>query len=437
MIRREFLRDALALGCTSRPILRFPTRLEPQAPILVDGQRLNDRLARLATFGRNAEGGIDRVAYSAADLEARDYMAGLMREAGLTVHVDIAGNLVGRRLGQDATLPPILFGSHIDSVPNGGNYDGQVGSMGAVEVAETLRDQQVTTRHPLEVIVFENEEGGKTGSRALSGEVRPSELDLKTASGKTIREGIALLGGDPARLDQARREPGSITAYLELHVEQGAILDTASVDIGVVEGIVGIRRWNVTFEGFANHAGTTPMSHRRDALVAAAQFIQAVNRIARETPGRQVATVGRIAAHPGAPNVIPGRVDLSLEIRDLEMSKIESVYDAIVAEGRAIAEAAGTTVEFAEFYVSRAAPTDERIRDMVANAADRLGLSSMRLPSGAGHDAQSIALLAPVGMVFVPSRGGISHAPSEFTEPNDVTNGANVLLHTLLRVDAW
>ena len=220
-----------------------------------------------------------------------------------------------------------------------------------------------------------------------------------------------------------------------MHIEQGAVLDTDGVDIGIVEGIVGIMRWNVTVDGVTNHAGTTPMDRRSDAMVAAARFVDLVHRTAREAPGRQVATVGRLTAEPGVPNVIPGRVTLTLEIRDLSMDGIERLYEAIRERSESIAEESRTAFSFDRFYTSRAAPTDERIQARVASAAAGLGLSARAMPSGAGHDAQSIALLAPVGMIFVPSIGGISHAPEEHTAPGDVTNGANVLLHTLLAID--
>lgn len=411
------------------------TRPSPSPRSLrVDGARLNRRLTELSRFGSNAAGGIDRVAFSDADLEAREWVAGLMREADLEVRVDLAGNLLGRREGAE-DLPPLWLGSHIDSVPGGGNYDGQVGSMAAVEVAATLADAGHLTSHPLEIVIFANEEGGKTGSRALIGAVEPLELEIETASGHTIAEGIRRLGGDPDRLAAAELEPGSLAAFLELHVEQGAVLEMEELDIGVVEGIVGIKRWTVTVEGDTNHAGTTPMDQRRDALVAAARFVDAVHRTALEMPGRQVATVGRIQAEPGAPNVIPGRVTLTLEVRDLSMERIDSVYEALRRQADDIAAGTGTLVTFQRFYLSRAAPTDPRIRDMVEEAAHELGLSALRMPSGAGHDAQSMALLAPVGMIFVPSRDGVSHAPAEHTAPEDVVNGADVLLRTLLALD--
>ena len=350
-------------------------------------------------------------------------------------HSRLMNLIVGRRDGAEPGLRPIMFGSHIDSVPGGGNFDGQVGSMGAVEVATTLRDVGYENRHPFEVVFFTNEEGGKTGSRALAGEVAPFELDIQTASGYTIGEGLRRLGGDPDRLAEVIREPGSLQAFLELHVEQGAVLDEDGVDIGVVEGIVGIMRWNVTVDGMTNHAGTTPMDRRADAMVGAARFVTSVYQITRAVEGRQVATVGRLLAEPGAPNVIPGRVRMTLEIRDLSMEGIERLFERITDRAEDLEAATGVTFTFQRFYTSRAAPTDGRIRDIVERSASELGLSTMRMPSGAGHDAQSIALLCPVGMIFVPSVEGISHAPEEHTSPDDVVNGTNVLLRTLLALD--
>lgn len=401
----------------------------------MDGDRLNRRLQELAGFGRNDDGGNGRVAFSEADLEARAWFSKLLEEAGFATRVDLAGNLWGRRGGTEAGLAPLAMGSHLDSVPGGGHYDGQVGCMGALEVAWTLADAGVETRHPVEVVVFPNEEGGKTGSRALAGHVEPFELELGTASGFTIGEGLRRLGGDPDRLEEVRMDPGTLAAFLELHVEQGAVLATDGVEIGVVQGIVGIMRWEVVVEGTTNHAGTTPMPRRDDALVAAARFVDAVHTTALEMPGRQVATVGRLEVEPGAPNVIPGRVVLSLEIRDLSMDGIQRVHEALVPRAEAIGEATGTRFSFSRFYVSEAAPTHPRIQDVVEAEARALGFSTLRMPSGAGHDAQSIATFAPVGMIFVPSREGISHAPDEFTAAEAVTRGTDVLLRTLLAVD--
>ena len=408
---------------------------KPRSAVVNDA-RIQQHITELSKFGANPEGGVSRVAFSDADIAGRKYIAMLMQEAGLHLRTDAAGNIIGRREGTDPKLPPILIGSHIDSVPGGGNYDGDVGTLGAIEVAQVLQERGTRLKHPLEVVVFSNEEGGTVGSLAMIGKLEPAALDQMTQSGKTIREGIRAIGGDPDRLSEARRKPGDYKAYVELHIEQGAILDESDIDIGVVEGIVGIRWWDVTVQGVANHAGTTPMNRRRDAMLSAAEFALAVNRVATSIPGRQVATVGRIRAEPGAPNVIPGKVVMSLEIRDLDAAKMAAVYDAVQAEAQKIAQARQTPISFAELKTSsEPAPTDERVRRVITNAAKALGFSHKLMPSGAGHDAQEISQIAPAGMIFVPSVGGISHAPKEFTSQQDMGNGANVLLQTVLAID--
>ena len=403
--------------------------------IRVNGARLNEHLQALAQFGKNPQGGVSRVAYSEADRQGREYVMGLMRAAKLDVSIDAAGNIVGRRSGRDSSLKPILFGSHVDSVPEGGNYDGDVGSLGAIEVAQTLAENNITTGHPLEVCIFQNEEGGLIGSEALLGILDDKALDRVSNSGKTIREGIRFLGGDTSKLSSVKREKGSIAAYLELHIEQGGTLEAEHVDIGVVEGIVGINQWEVTVEGFANHAGTTAMNNRRDALLAAAKFVEAVNRVVTSVPGRQVGTVGRIQAFPGAPNVIPGKVILSLELRDLDAAKIQMLYQRIRGEADQIAQASKVTFDYRPINENIPAPTDPRVRTIIDQSAKELGLTTKQMPSGAGHDAQDMARLGPVGMIFIPSIGGISHAPKEFSRPKDIENGANVLLGSILKLD--
>ena len=261
-----------------------------------DAKRMEARIKELSEFGANREGGVSRVAFSDADVEGRKYIRSLMEKAGLKVRVDAAGNIIGHREGRNPKLPVILFGSHIDSVPHGGNYDGDVGVLGALECIEILNQQNFLTAHPLEVIVFSDEEGGLTGSHAVVGELSQEALQIKSHSGKTIGEGIRFIGGDPANLQSAKRNPSEILAYLELHIEQGGILEAEKINIGVVEGIVGINLWDVTVLGFANHAGTTPMNQRKDALLAAARLVDSMNHIARSIPGRQVATVGTIQA---------------------------------------------------------------------------------------------------------------------------------------------
>jgi beta-ureidopropionase / N-carbamoyl-L-amino-acid hydrolase len=431
MNRREFNLNLLAA------VPAIALRAGQSLPQLrVNGQRVNARLSELAQFGRTPEGGTHRVAYSDADLQARQYAMKLMREAKLEVSIDAAGNLIGRRAGSDTSLKPLMIGSHIDSVPEGGSYDGQVGSMGAIEVAETLTENKLRLRHPLEVILFQNEEGGTIGSRALAIGLTEKELNLVTNSKKTIREGIKFIGGDPDRLASVVRKKGDLAGYLELHIEQGGILHSEKINIGVVEGIVGVYWWEVTVEGFANHAGTTPMNGRRDALLAAAKYIEAVNRVVTSIPGRQVGTVGKIQAFPGAYNIVPGKVTTSLGLRDLDAAKVQMLFEKIQTEVRQIETATGTKFEFKQTNSSLPAPTDARIRRTIDESAKQLSLTTKLMPSGAGHDAQEIAILCPVGMIFVPSRDGISHSPREFSKAEDITNGANVLLHTVLKLDA-
>jgi len=398
-------------------------------------ERMQHRITQLSAFGANPAGGVSRVAFGESDIEARKYIATLMTEAGLKVHIDTAGNLIGSRAGQHS-LAPIMFGSHIDSVPGGGNYDGDVGVIGALEVAQLLHDNQIPTRHALQVVVFSDEEGGLTGSRAMVGKLDASALQVKSHSGLTIAEGLRAIGGDPDRLHEALRKPGELTAFIELHIEQGAILDEEGIDIGVVTGIVGIQWWDVVITGVANHAGTTPMNVRNDAMLSAAELVLAINEIITSAPGAQVGTVGRINAEPGAPNVIPGRVTMSLEIRDLSADTIWDMFHRIEARAAVIAEQRGTSVIFQHVPVdAEPAPTDERLQHIISRSAESLGLSSKYMPSGAGHDAQDMAQIAPTGMIFVPSAGGISHSPDEYTSPKDMANGANVLLRTVLAVD--
>jgi N-carbamoyl-L-amino-acid hydrolase len=269
----------------------------------------------------------------------------------------------------------------------------------------------------------------------MAGTLGEKDLAAAAQSGMSVRQGIEALGGDPAGLAAAARRPGEIAAYLEIHIEQGGTLDARSIPVGVVEGIVGIARWDVAVDGFANHAGTTPMDGRRDALLAAARFVLAVNRIVTSEPGRQVGTVGRLRVEPGAVNVIPGRVELSLELRDLSLDKVRVLFAAIRRESETIARETGTAMAFAAVEETPPALTDARLRDLVRESAQELGLDPLDLPSGAGHDAQAIARIAPIGMIFVRSVGGISHSPREFSAPEDIVTGADVLLRTLLKAD--
>jgi N-carbamoyl-L-amino-acid hydrolase len=444
MNRRDFsLRLAGAVGALSlgntrlgAETLRRSVRTQSTSALRVNGDRINAHLTALSEFGKNPYGGVSRTAYSDADKKGREYVMGLMREAGLEPSIDVAGNIIGKRAGSNPALKPLLFGSHIDSVPDGGNYDGDVGVLSSIEVARTLKERNVTTRHPIEVIIFQNEEGGTIGSRAFVGHLPDKDLDLVAKSGKTLRDGIRFIGGDPTKLSTLHWKAGDYAAYVELHIEQGGTLDAESLNIGVVEGIVGIGWWDVVIDGFGNHAGTTPMDKRRDALMAAAKYVQMVNRVVTSEPGRQVGTVGRIQAFPGAPNVIPGQVQATLEIRDLDQAKIVRLAKQVMDEATKIGTENGTTFTFKETYLSTPAIMNADVQKVIENAARGLNLTTKYLPSGAGHDAQYMAQITPTGMIFCPSVGGISHSPKEFTKPQDVVNGANVLLQTILALDA-
>jgi N-carbamoyl-L-amino-acid hydrolase len=405
--------------------------------VAVDGKRIEGRIHELAKFGRDANGHGFRVGYTPGDIEGRAWFSDLMRKAKLDVSIDEAGNIIGKRKGKKASLQPICFGSHIDMVPDGGNYDGTLGSISALEVVEILNENNIVTDHPLEVVIFANEEGGTIGSKAMAGELRAEGLKQMSQSGLTIYDGIKAIGGNPDKIKACARKKGDIHAWVELHIEQGGVLEAEGLQIGVVEGIVGIVHWDVTVEGFSNHAGTTPMDKRQDALLAASKLVIAVNEVVTGQPGQQVGTIGKLALTPGAYNVIPGKVVLGLEIRDLSMAKIESLFTEIEKRAVTIATDSKTKITF-DRQLNEVTPamTDKKLQAVIDETAKSLGMKTKYMPSGAGHDSQELSVIAPVAMIFVPSVGGISHSPKEYTKAEDMTNGANVLLQTILAIDA-
>lgn len=417
-------------------VLLISPMISLYSQLTINQDRLEKRITELAQFGIQENGETERVAFSDADVAAQQWVIYQLKEMGIETHIDFAGNVIGIRKGTDKTKKPISFGSHIDRVPHGGNYDGCVGSMASLEVLKVLDENNFKTKHPLEIIVFSNEEGGVVGSRAIAGHLKKTAFSVKNSTGYTIGEGMMRLGGDTTRLAEVARKEGHVAAFLELHIEQGGILEKENLDIGIVEGIVGLKWWNVEFNGFANHAGTTPMNARQDALLAASKFIIAVNEVATSFEGAQVATVGRITAEPGAPNVIPGNVITSLEIRDLSSEVIEKVYQEIEKRALEISKVSGVEIRFTALDTTAdPAIMDSTIQKEIEKSINSLGLSYKSMPSGAGHDAQDMALIAPTGMIFVPSKGGISHSPKEFTSASDMANGANVLLKTILALD--
>ena len=435
--RRAFLHGAAlaALGATAG--------LRAQSRPRVDGRRLRERLEALSRFGRPAGGtfadGVSRVAYSDADIAGRDYVMAQMRGAGLQPRIDPAGNIFARRDGSANTLPPILFGSHIDSVPNGGNFDGDLGPLSALSALETLESAGIRTRRPLEMVIWAHEEGFAFGrgiacSRIAAGEITAADLS-ETWNGMTRADAIRKIGGNPERIHDAVRGKGSHHCYLELHIEQGGTLDKARIPVGVVEGIVAIDKYDATVTGFANHAGTTPIAERHDALLAAAHLTVAVRDAVTRTPGRQVGTVGHIEVTPNSPNVIPGLARLSVELRDLSQAKLVAMMDDIRARAKEIEASTRTTITFSQTMHAAPAVATGDVQLSIERAARALGLDATRLPSGAGHDAQNMALLGPMGMIFVPSIGGVSHSPNELTAWQDCTNGADMLLGAILEMD--
>jgi N-carbamoyl-L-amino-acid hydrolase len=409
----------------------------------VDALALRQRIEGLSVFGRPKGGtfadGVSRVAYSEADVAGRGYVMDLMRAAGLEPRIDPAANIFARRAGSDASLPPILFGSHIDSVPAGGNFDGDLGSLAAIGVIEALDRTRIVTRHPLDIVVWSAEEGvafgrGLAGSRIVAGDVTPADMDA-VWNGLRRGDGVRRLGGAPDRIMDAVRRKGAHHAYLELHIEQGGTLERDRVSIGVVEGIVAIQRYTAVVTGFGNHAGTTPMAERQDALVAASRLTLAVREAVTARPGRQVGTVGQLNVEPNAPNVIPGAVRMTIELRDLSTQTLDSILADIRDRAKAIAAATRTEIAISDLSRNPPAMAAEDVQRAIERASATLGLSARRQPSGAGHDAQMMAQLGPMGMIFVPSVGGISHSPRELTTWQDCANGANVLLEAVLAAD--
>jgi N-carbamoyl-L-amino-acid hydrolase len=397
----------------------------------LDGDRLLEDLETLAGFGSSDGGAVNRVAYSPADLEARRWVEAQMRDLGLEVTRDQAGNSICGYMGEAPTLPPIAFGSHTDTVLHGGRYDGALGVAAAMACVRTLVDASLRLRHPVEVLNFAAEEatmGGTLGSRAMAGLLDPGMLDKPAWDGIPVAKHLEAAGLDPRSAIQAKRAPGSLACFLELHIEQGGMLEKAGVPVGIVEGIVGIRRYSVVFQGLANHAGTTPMAQRQDALVMAAPFILAVRdaAVAHDIVG----TTGTIQLQPGFPSVIPGRVELSVETRGLD----EGSLDQAEKELSHLASRMGGTLS--SLSAKPPARSDPLILDILSAACKDLDVPYQLLPSGAGHDAMCLAHLAPQAMLFVPSRGGISHSPDEYTEPEHCITGARVLLEALIQIDA-
>jgi N-carbamoyl-L-amino-acid hydrolase len=407
------------------------------APRCINGDRLLARIDELRCIGATAGGGVSRPAFGPADVRARELVACYMREAGLSVRVDAAANLLGSRAGTDPRLGAIVLGSHLDTVPDGGALDGAYGVLAAVEVAHTLHEHRIRLDHPVLVAAFSNEEGiagssAMFGSRAAAGAVGREELATEIHNGRTLAALVDGAGGDSVRLDSARWDPSELACYLELHIEQGPVLQNQHRQIGVVTAITGRLTIEIVITGEANHGGTTPMNARRDALVAGARMVLVVRELAASAGVVRVATVGSCTTAPGAWNVVPGEVRLVVDVRDVDDAAISEGVARLRTQAHRVAAETGASIDVTPLQFVAPASCDERVHDAIAGSAADCGLTFLDMPSGAGHDAQWIADITPMGMIFVPSRDGISHSPREWSAPADLVNGANVLLGATL-----
>lgn len=403
----------------------------------VNFDRLRADVEALSAIGRRQDQGIYRTAFSDGDMAGRVWLRERIEAAGLDFYQDGAANLHGR-LGWDGS-PSVMTGSHIDTVPGAGHLDGALGVLCGLEALRCMKEQGVALRRPLELVAFSDEEGrfgGMFGSQAMTGKLTPESIHAAAdLTGMTLVDTLAAQGLDAMAALEAQRDPGSIHAFVELHIEQGPVLDRSGTQIGVVEAITGLQRWEARLQGQANHAGTTPMDLRNDAFQGLAEFAGETGRVLEEHGGpRSVATIGRVELFPGAANVVPGEARFALEMRDTDAQVLLELADAFRRTLSAIARRRGLMFDFE--VVSRIAPVacDPLVIETVAGVAEDIGLSQRRMPSGAAHDTQQLARIAPAGMIFVPSKEGRSHSAAEWTAWTDIEAGANVLLNTLYRL---
>ncbi|HEV8439825.1 MAG TPA: Zn-dependent hydrolase [Methylomirabilota bacterium] len=403
-------------------------------PIAISLPRLRSHIETLSRFGRNPGGqGITRSCWSPAHEEARAWLLGKMKAAGLETRVDPAGNTFGRLGGEG---PVVMTGSHIDTVPQGGPLDGALGVLAGLECLQAINEAGARPRRPLVVAAWSDEEGrygSLFGSRAFTGKLDPELIPaMMAADGERLVDAMGRAGFNALDAPKAKCDPQTLSAYVELHIEQGPHLEAARIPIGVVEGIVGIRRYRLTFVGEPDHAGTTPMAWRKDAFLGAAEYaLKAREHIVRKGSGRSVTNFGRIELQPGVSNIVPARALLLQEMRELDPKILARLDRQCLQLARAIAKRRRLRVEVAPLSRTEPARCAPRVLAAVERACEQLRLKSKRMPSGAGHDAQNLASITDSGMLFIPSRGGRSHRPDEMSDWKAIERGANVLLHTL------
>lgn len=384
-----------------------------------------------------------RRSFSSLFMQGREWLTEEMNAAGLHVEIDPGGNLIGKLSGKKNDLPSLVTGSHSDTVPSGGRFDGVMGVLSGIEVARTLNESGLQLDHPLEVIDFLAEEPSEygiscIGSRSWCGLLDESILNATDKNGETLAEGLVRIGGDPEHLKAPLRNRKDLAAFVELHIEQGPVLEDADLPIGVVTSIVGIRRWRFTIIGRPDHAGTTPMTLRLDALVGAAKLIDKINYKAHSSQKigiYLVATVGRIDVEPNAVNAVPGKVDFVLELRSDSNDAADEYWNTLEADAHIVCEKYGLQLNIEKLTIGQPAYCDESIMQAIESAANRLKLQNQRMVSGAGHDAVYLSHLCPTGMIFIPCLHGRSHCPEEWATSKQVADGTDTLLQTLIELD--
>lgn len=412
--------------------------MSAEPPLVVDFSRLKSDVETLAKIGRGADHGIYRMAFSEGDMAARAWLHGRIEAAGLECRQDGAANLFGYLPGKK-DCPSVMTGSHIDTVPGAGHLDGALGVLCGLEALRVIAERDLPLVRPLELIAFSDEEGrfgGMFGSQALAGELTPEAIHTaRDAEGISLVEAMAVHGLDATHALAAARPPESLHAFVELHIEQGPVLDGEGVPIGVVEGITGLRRWEVRLNGVANHAGTTPMAQRVDAFKGLAEFAMRLDGLLAEHGGpSSVATIGHVELVPGAANVIPGEARFTLEFRDTDAQWLDRLAENFARTLSDIGHERGLHLAFDEISTMAPVPCDKGLAGLIEAVARELAYPSRRMVSGAAHDTQKMAAIGAAGMIFVPSRQGRSHSPAEWTAWGDIEAGANVLLNTLYRL---
>ena len=412
--------------------------------LAINKKRLLNDLNAISRIGLGEHGSVTRLVFSIKELRSRQLLIHLMTQAGLKVHVDRIGNIFGRLSGGGPKAPAVIAGSHLDSVLHGGKFDGPVGVVGALEAARTLKENKVHLPCAVEVACFVGEESSRfgfstLGSSLLAGQVRMEDLaNAVDADGTKLEDVLASMGVYRDTLASLKRDPATVKAYLELHIEQGPILEAKKKKIGIVTAIAAPTRLKVIFTGQADHSGTTPMEMRKDALVAAAQLIGYIEEICREyskmEQGRVVGTVGAMKIEPGVINAIPGKVELSVDIRSIAAKAKDRVAAMVKRRAREIAKQRGIALEILPIRAEHPVPLDESLLPVIREICEEKNIPYEIMPSGAGHDAMQMAKIARAGMIFIPSKKGISHSPLEWTAPEDICLGAQVLLETIVKV---